>query len=355
MRRAGGWRGAICGGLALFVPACGFKTLPVPPREVFPAPIADLRYELDAERVTLSWSVPQRTRNGGPLSPVASYRILRGVVSDEEYCPSCPPPFSEEFELPASRVAAGRGRASYVETLPRPGWRYFYKVRPDTGWHLPGDDSNAVSFLWLSPAKSPRQVIARPEEGGVALSWQAPDSYLDGTPIDGPLRYRVARSTAGSDYLPLGEAAQGEKSYRDQGLVNGQSYSYQVTAIRAGGEAEANPIPGPASVAVVAIPVDLTPPAPPTELSVVGLDQAVRLSWGLELEEELGGYRVYRRLATASKAELLATVAGREFTFVDRQPPEGGEKWYYSLTAFDRAEPPNESAPSREIEFKATE
>lgn len=348
----GGW-GWLCGALPLVIvlPACGFKSLPLPPQDLFPAPITDLRFELEATKVSLSWSIPQRTKRGEPLAGVEGYQLFRGEVANAEYCATCPVPYTLVAEVTAAQVTAGKGLARYSEPLLHPGSHYTYKVRANTGWRLAGDDSNPVSFAWLAPAGEPRQVTIQAEEKGLTLSWQPPESFTDGTPITAPLLYRVARSTAGGEYRPLAESPQAELSFHDQGLQNGQPYSYTVTALRPASDTTL--VPGLPSGAVVGTPRDLTPPAPPSELSLVSLEQAVRISWGLDLEEDLAGYRVYRRLATATTAELLATVPAREITFIDRHLPAAAERWFYSVTALDRAEPPNESAPSPELDYTA--
>ena len=38
------------------VAGCGYKTMPIPPGEIVPKAITDLRYELDEKGVTLNWT-----------------------------------------------------------------------------------------------------------------------------------------------------------------------------------------------------------------------------------------------------------------------------------------------------------
>ena len=49
---------------ALLVGGCGYKTMPVPPQEIVPTAITDLRYELDEKGVTLTWTYPAEDREG---------------------------------------------------------------------------------------------------------------------------------------------------------------------------------------------------------------------------------------------------------------------------------------------------
>jgi uncharacterized protein len=140
--------------LVLLLPACGRKTMPVPPQDVEPVPVADLRYRLDEQGVTLSWTAPARTVAGSKLGAVEGFEIHRAEVPEEQYCPGCPLPFGPPIKYRGAPLQPGRA-VSYTEKKLRPGHRYFYKIRTRFGWHLTSQDSNQISFTWKENRPAP--------------------------------------------------------------------------------------------------------------------------------------------------------------------------------------------------------
>jgi hypothetical protein len=102
------------------------------------------------------------------------------------------------------------------------------------------------------------------------------------------------------------------------------------------------------------VAADLFAPAAPRGLVAVQEGVAVRLFWDPSSERDLRGYRVYRQ-----PVEGEATA---DWTPVGPDPVEGalfldddvrvGQRWFYRVTAIDRATPPNESLPSEPIEIE---
>ncbi len=53
-----------------------------------------------------------------------------------------------------------------------------------------------------------------------------------------------------------------------------------------------------------ATPMDLTPPLPPTGVTVVRTDVGIKIFWDKSDADDIGGYRVYRRAANKDSYEL---------------------------------------------------
>jgi uncharacterized protein len=140
--------------LVLLLPACGRKTMPVPPRAVEPVSVTDLRYRLDEQGVTLSWTAPARTLAGSKLAAVEGFEIHRAEVPETQYCPGCPLPFGPPIKYRGEAPQPGRP-VNYKEEALRPGHRYFYKIRTLFGWHLTSQDSNQISFSWKENPPAP--------------------------------------------------------------------------------------------------------------------------------------------------------------------------------------------------------
>ena len=340
MARTGFFLFLLLAGTVLAISGCGRKTLPVPPQTVLPAPVRDLSYILDEKGLTLTWSYPKRMENGAALDGVDGFEISRAVVAAADYCAGCPVPFGAAMELSGAWPAADRGdgRVVYTESLLRPNHRYFYKVRSRKGLWGISRDSNTVSFEWQVPARAVQDLKVTTGDRFLELVWRPPIVYLDGRPAAGPFQYQVYRVEKGQDFLALGEPQRGNV-FIDDTVENGMTYRYQVRAVQLYGETRLH---GQASAAVSGTPRDMTPPAPPRNLVAVATPAGINLSWDGSSEEDLAGYRMYRRSHTGKGWALISTQIIRKTTFTDMNPPTI-DRWYYAVTASDRATPANES------------
>jgi len=327
---------------------CGKKTRPVPPDTVMPAPITDLRYHLDEKGVTLSWTYPRSTVEGDRLPyRIEKFELLRAVIPVKDYCADCPIPFGPSIEITAE--SSDKGRVSYEETLLRPNHRYVYRVRSKAGWFVSSDDSNTVSVVWDTPLMAPANFRIEEADKTLTLHWQPPAGLLDGTPVSDPIRYQVSRSTDGGETFTEmpGDPIEG-LVYADKGLRNGKPYFYKIRAIRLH---EGTMAHGMTSPVVSATPRDLTPPAPPQKVRAVVTGTGIKIIWETVAEPDLAGFRIYRRSAQSQTQERIGEVGGAGLSFLDAKPPKGRGVWYYSVTAFDQAKPPNESTFSMEATY----
>ena len=138
-------------------------------------------------------------------------------------------------------------------------------------------------------------------------------------------------------------------NYRDASVVFDHTYVYVVRSVI---QVEGNTLESSDSQPLTITPHDTFPPAAPGGLVAALLPGSspgavlVDLSWSINLETDLAGYRVYRseqegtggRLLTP---ELLPTPAVRDTSV------EPGHRYWYTVTAVDRAG--NESAPGAPV------
>lgn len=328
----------------LFLGGCGYKTMPVPPENIVPKAIEDLRYSLDEKGVALTWSYPFQTIKGTDLTDIASFEVYRAVVSVESYCPTCPIPFGEPIIVPGGTVGADtRRKGSYESALLRAGEKYFFKVRSRTSWWAASADSNIVTFVWHMPARAAADLTAKAADRSVCLQWQPVTKLMDGQPLDLPVRYQVLRSVDGKVFEEIGTAGP-ETAFTDTAVQNGRNYWYKIQSVL---EVGTNAIDGGVSEATEASPVDLTPPDPPTGVRVVATANGVKVFWDNSTADDLRGYHVYRRAASQKEAERIGDVEAIYTIFEDAVSPAAGP-FYYSVTAYDGMEPANESRPSEE-------
>ena len=335
----------LIGASLLFSGGCGYKNHPVPPDTVVPEAIEDLRFDADAQGARLSWSYPVETIRGSNIENLASFELYRAEVPLKDYCGGCPIPFSEPLEQPGGITMEDgkQRRAVYPLTGLRPGYKYFFKVRSRTSWFAESADSNIVTFLWNVPAKAPEGLTAKAGNKQVVLKWGAVTTLQDGNPVDKPLQYQILRSTAGKEFEKIG-VVEGKTSFVDKNVVNKQKYSYQVQSqLKIGSEI----VGGGTSMPVTTVSEDLTPPEPPTGVTAIETDMGIKIFWEKSSDEDLGGYRVYRRSAESSAPEVIETVQPVYTIYVDKKATPG-VRYFYSVTAIDTASPANESEKSAE-------
>jgi len=328
------------------LPGCGRKTALVPPQKLVPEAINDLRYVLYENGASLKWSYPAKMENGDTLQAIESFELYRAEMPEEKYCEGCPVRFEEPEEIAGGRLpASGEGRtAVYTELNLQHGYRYLYKVRSRAGWWYPSSDSNIVTFVWHVPPKVPQGLHLEPGDRTVFLKWEPVAENIEGKPLGQAPIYQVYRRSGDADFAPIGEPVQ-QLELRDAGLVNNTLYTYQVRAlVRYGDTLQA----GGASREISVMPRDLTSPPPPQYLVIIVLPVGVKLTWQAVGTDDLAGYRIYRRQENSAVPDFVAEVGSQQNQYID-ESVTGVGTWFYSVTAFDTAQPFNESLPGAEV------
>jgi hypothetical protein len=332
--------------LLTLLSGCGKKTPLVPPQKLVPERINDLRYFLDEQGVTLKWSYPTKMENGDALKAIESFEIYRAVIPQEEFCRGCPVLFEEPVEIDGGYLpASGDIRtAAYTEENLQNGNVYFFKVRSRAGWWYPSGDSNVVSFVRGLAPKAPQGLRVEAGDRSLAISWNQVTENIEGKPLENSALYQIYRRSGNEVYSPLGKPLQ-EPKFIDAGLLNEVMYTYKVRALVAYGDTLQT---GAASQEVSGVPRDLTPPPQPQHLMAVAISDGVKLVWQAVAVDDLNGYRIYRREEKTDGPLLIAEVGPEQNQYIDRSIKHG-RKLFYTVTAFDRAQPVNESLPVAEV------
>lgn len=348
MRRAA----AIVLGL-LALGACGRKGPPVAPERRVPAPVAELRASVEGPSILLEWTNPVQRADGTRIRDLTTLRVHRR----EEGGDGEPKPailswgkvvgYDEIAQIQVAAPAPAQvegGRVSWADGRGlAPGHRYVYVVtaQDSSGRQSPPSERLAVTFH--SAPQPPGELRATPGDSEVRLTWRSPSKLIDGSPVSSPLAYRVLRATSpGRPLQPIAASPLSGTEFTDRPLDNGRTYFYAVQAVRTepSGSARSEP-----SATVEAMPVDLTPPSAPRNLSAVPSQTAVRLAWDPSPEEDVAGYLVYRATLPSGAYVRLTPAAIPGPLFIDRNV-ERGKMYRYAVTAVDRAGPSNESARS---------
>jgi hypothetical protein len=346
---------------------CGAPGEPVPPSPPIPTPVGDLSGHQDGDGVELIFTLPRKTTTGDRLASTPAVEIVRG--SPKPNGAPDPKSFRVVYTIPGSLVAnyVGEGQVKFTDPVApaeigaNPGGQLFYMVRTRAAQKRASADSNSVAVAMFPVPEPIKTLAARVTEPAIELSWAAPVHMSGGGPLSGLAGYHIYRGELDSASLeaasrnlleakwksPLSLLATADETvYRDTLFDFDKTYVYVVRSLVtvAGKPLESSP-----SDPVIITPRDTFPPAAPQ--NVVGNvlpgstpeSVLVDLSWSINLERDLAGYRVYRSEQEGARGvlitpDLLLAPAYRDTSV------ESSHHYWYTVTAVDRAG--NESEPS---------
>ncbi|MDK9716631.1 MAG: hypothetical protein OEL57_01835 [Trichlorobacter sp.] len=196
---------------------------------------------------------------------------------------------------------------------------YYYRV---TAVGHGGMVSEATAVVRGATSVAPAVPIfmnVEPVLGGAVLSWrQRPCGGADERTLPKGVRiYR--RSTAEKEFVPIVRVADDQPGFRDQGLQDGVTYLYTMTAYnQAGAESEQS------------VQLSLTTPAATSGLTAVsGKVRRIPLSWQAHPFAGVSGYRLQRAISKEGPYQELATVTDRLMTsYLDTGLADKTMYWY---------------------------
>jgi hypothetical protein len=324
---------------------CGRKTDLVLPQSLVPVAIKDLRYSLDENGVTLQWSYTYKMETGDELTEIDSFEVFRAAMPDDDYCDGCPVRFDKPIIIDGGVLPdSGRKKtARFTEGNLQVGYRDIYKVRSRAKWWYPSRDSNRVAFVWMAVPQTVEGLQVRIGDRALTLNWQPVNKAADGSELADKPVYQVYRSLDDKAFEALGEPVASD-SFKDVRVENNKRYFYRVRALRGTGNMLQA---GPASTTVSGVPGDMTPPSPPLHLVAIRVSAGIKLIWQALGDNDLAGYRIYRRHRNSKEPERIGEVVCSQNQYIDTQPVTY-KSVYYSVTAFDNSKPANESIASME-------
>ena len=357
----------LCLFFSLVVFGCGAPGEPTAPSPPIPVSVTDLKARQLGDAVLLTFTVPTKNTLGLRLTETPTLEVWRGTLRPD----GTPDPRSFRLvdTVPAAILSTyvDQGKVSFPDPVQpdelraRVGATSVYRVRTRVSERKASADSNEA-FVDLYPVPQRIENIeAKTTEKSIELKWTPPTSTSAGAQLPPIREFHIYRgeldpNSAGAaerdlhaavwklPILQIGVSTSPE--YQDSTFDFDRTYAYVVRSVTSEG---GNLLESSDSRPLIITPKDTYPPAPPQDVvgaAVPGPTPgtfAVDLSWAINLETDLAGYRVYRSESENAKRQLitpdlLPTPSFRDATVV------AGHSYWYSVTAVDRAG--NESAPS---------
>jgi hypothetical protein len=340
--------------LVVALTACGRAGVPLPPERVAPAPVGDLSGVAVERGIELSWTLPTTRADEARLRDLALIHVFRAEddgAGDPKPALVSGARVAGYAEIAAIRVAepapavVSGGRMTFVDTAAsRTGRRYSYVVLAEDARKHVSVPSTRLTLTRIAPPAAPGGVRATPGDREVRLEWPATTRLVDGATAEERFVYQILRAPGPDAPLEVvTQTAPGATSFVDRRLENERAYVYGLRALRV---ARGTVARSEVSERVTAMPVDSTPPPPPTELVAIPSVGTVRLVWIGSADLDVGRYVVYRG-REGGALERVGSTAAPGTTFTDREVPSGA--WRYAVSAQDTSSRVNESRHSAEV------
>ncbi len=216
------------------------------------------------------------------------------------------------------------------------GLKYYYKITAFD--EVPNESPPSLEQDAIPRDVTPPQVPkgftaeARAEGNAVMLTWE----LQIGTDTEG---YRLLyKKNQTGDFELVKEFDKSENEFIHTGLIDDQIYYYKFQSF------DAAPNYSPFTPVLSVTPSDIQPPSSPKGVRIEHIDtgDALKISWKPNEEDDINGYRVYRRLED-QPFDLVHAVDNNTIEVVDSFLISGKLYRYY-VTALD--EVPNESERS---------
>jgi hypothetical protein len=327
---------------------CGTPGAPQLPSLQLARPVEDLTATRVGNRVELDWTLPRKNTDRTLVKHIPETRVCRregvtlmstcGVVAE------VPTPKSEVQQKQKGQQQPEAVRMQYVDLLPprfgieNPAGFVTYAVEEMNFKGRSAGLSNQVVVAVAPTLPAPEELSAQVGGEGVTISWIGP--VPPAAPHGLSYQYQMERRPAGgAAYIVVGDVAPSARgAYLDKTFEWEKKYEYRITTLtQVQSSGMSASVPGDSSKPVEVFTRDIYPPGQPVGLqavfSGVGQKPFIDLSWAPNLENDLEGYKVFRR-SEAGTWEKLNQQLVQVPSFRDENV-KPGKKYIYSVSAVD--------------------
>jgi len=339
---------------------CGKKGPIQPPVPKIPQAIKRMRVTQRGNVLILGWNNPMAYLDGSPLTEISEVEIWLFIEKGESV--------KEESQVGMRAFLKGARLAESIRKDELSDYRHYISDMPFAFYYfhrLAEADLTLRRFIFGFVIKDrkrrksgfsdliffiPHKVPLPPHhpravafKDRVEISWEPPEANIDKSSPPQLLGYNVYRFGEGGKELRISTNLIKERKFDDKDIIVGKTYRYLVRA-----SLDENPpfIESDNSEIVEILVEDTFPPVPPTGLISIAGENMIALSWDMVQEEDLAGYRVWKRTEGEEEYTLLTPQPLWENSYND-MTVEKNITHYYCITAVDKTG--NESEKSEPV------
>jgi hypothetical protein len=324
---------------------CGTPGAPQLPSLQLARPVDDLTASRKGSKVQLDWTLPRKNTDRTLVRNIPQSLVCRhdgtALMSG---CTMVATVQNPKIEAKRKGEDVTAVRMQYVDTLPPqlgeqdPAGFVRYAVEILNSRERSAGLSNQVLIPVAPTIAPPEQLTAKVEADGVLLEWEAGD--VPTPPAGLTYRYRVTRSPAGANaYIALADLEpESEGFYLDKTFGWETKYDYRITSVTLVHSQNIDmAVEGDDSKSTEIFTRDIYPPAQPTGLqavfSSVGQKPFVDLTWAPNMDSDLAGYNLFRRVGDGDPVKLNKQLLPVPSFRDDQVVP--GKTYLYSVSAVD--------------------
>jgi hypothetical protein len=335
---------------------CGTPGAPQLPSLQLARPVDDLTASRKGNKVQLDWTLPRKNTDRTLVKNIPQSMVCRhdgtALMSG---CTTVATVQNPKLEQKNKSEQPAAVHMKFVDTLPaqlgeqNPAGFVRYAVEILNSRERGAGLSNQVLIPVAPTIVPPEQLALKVEADGVLLSWVG--ANVSAPPTGLTYRYRVMRSPSGANaYIALADInPETDGFYLDKTFGWETKYDYRITSVTLVHSQNINmAVEGDDSKPAEVFTRDIYPPGQPTGLqavfSSVGQKPFVDLSWAPNMESDLAGYNIFRRIAGDEPVKLNKQLVPVPSFRDDSVVP--GRTYLYSVSAVDARN--NESPRSTE-------
>jgi hypothetical protein len=340
---------------------------PEAPSLELPKPPTDLHAARKGNKVTLTWTIPERTTDRQSVRYLGKTEICRSEAAALKQCGTPIGEAKPPADFERTKKSSGKKvSATFTDNLPsaveqaHPTGFASYAVEVLNTAGRGAGISNQVRVPLLPTLLSFDDFAVHPVAQGLMISWQCPSTAegLTGTKYLFRVYRRLEASSNWTKVADVGatrcvDGASGQEdatSFLDQTFEWEETYLYRgtvVSVLELAGKPTVE-VEGDDTPEVKVFAHDVFPPAVPSGVQAVfsgpGQQNFIDLIWTPVSDTDLEGYNIYRHETGAAPAKLNAEPV-KTPAFRDTQV-ESGKTYFYAVSAVDQRG--NESARSEE-------
>ncbi len=328
---------------------CGKKGDLLPPLIRLPQTVEDIQATQRANSILLTWKNPTAYVDGSALSEIERIEVwiletekrsdnMTSEIGLEEFQQKAKLDISIESEEISGYLIQEYGsdsRMQYSFNLSEEDCvskRYTFGLRVKDRKRYSGF-SDLVSLEPLLISLPPQDVEVLVYQERIEITWTAPSQNIDHSSPANFKGYNVYRFEAEEEPRRLNSDLVKLEKYDDKNFSFGKTYRYFVRT----SATDTTPFFESQDSEVVEILVtDSFAPHPPKGLMSVGGMDVIAIRWDENSEEDLDGYRVWRRDEMEKEFHLLTPQPIMGNAFSDTAV-EKDKRYYYAVTALDKA------------------